>query len=106
MNFTQEMADTLKETNKAVIKHDVKLSEVCKTLGKIDKKMDKLNDKIDDNVKTYITRRMFMWVNGIIIAGIIILGGYMASINEDLNDLGIQVNTNTVCVENLKQNMR
>ena len=96
MDFTQEHADTLKETNKAVIEHDIKLTEVCKTLGKIDKKMDKLNEKMDDNVKTYITKKMFLSINGIIIFLLISLFSYTAYIDK-------QVTKNTVHIEQLQE---
>jgi len=99
LNFTQKDRDML-------IKHDIKLAQVCKTLTsmdeKFDKKFDNLNDKMDNNVKTYITRRMFIWVNGIIIAGIIILGGYMSTINNKVNDVNTQVTKNTVCIQKLE----
>jgi hypothetical protein len=80
-NFEQKDRDLL-------IKHDVKLTEMCK-------KVDKILDKIDDNTKTYITKRIFLSINGIIIALLITLFGYTASINN-------QVVENTVKIEHLE----
>ena len=83
-----------KSDHDVLIAHDIKLQNICKTLGDVDKKLDKLNDKMDENVKTYITKKMFMWVNGIIIAGLIILGGYMSNIDK-------QVIENKVVIEQM-----
>lgn len=91
MEFTQEYANTLKETNKAVIEHDVKLLTMCKTLDKMDKKLDKLNEKMDDNVKTYITKKMFLSINGIIIALLISLFTYTASLDKQINENKIHI---------------
>jgi len=89
MDFKQEDRDLL-------IKHDVKLALVCDAIGKLDKKMDKLGDKIDDNIKIYITRKMFLSINGIIIGLLIILFGYTANLDK-------QVTKNTVCIEKIEQ---
>lgn len=72
-----------------LIKHSVKINQVCA-------KVDKILDKLDDNAKTYITKKIFFSINGIIIALLITLFGYTATINN-------QVIENTVCIEKLEQ---
>ena len=106
MEFTKECANILKETNKAVIEHDIKLKQLCKTLDNMDKKLDKLNDKfddkldkvknkMDDNVKTYISKKLFLSINGIIIFLLISLFAYTSTIDK-------QVTKNTVCIEKME----
>ena len=78
-----------------LIRHDQKLAQICSSLHKMDEKIDKLSDKIDNNSKTYITKRIFLSINGIIIALLISLFAYTATIND-------QVIKNTVCIEKLE----
>ena len=89
MEFTQDDRDL-------IIKHDVKLGEVCKALGKIDKKLDKLSDDILDSNKTFVTRKLFLSINGIIIALLISLFAYTSNIDK-------QVITNTVNIEHIEE---
>jgi hypothetical protein len=84
MDFKQADRDML-------IAHDVKLTEVCRTLHKMDGKMDKLNEKMDDNVKTYITKKMFLSINGIIIFLLISLFAYTASLDKQINENKIYI---------------
>lgn len=92
MQFAQNDRDML-------IRHDVKLSEVCKTLKRLDGKMDDLNKKMDDNVKTYITKKMFLSINGIIIFLLISLFAYTANLDK-------QITKNTVCIEKIEQGIK
>ncbi len=89
MEFMQKDRDMIQA-------HNIKLSVVCKSLDKMDIKLDKLDEKMDDNVKNYITKKMFMWANGIIIALVISLFGYTHVIDK-------QVVENTVRIEKTKQ---
>ena len=91
MEFKQKDRDMLKA-------HDIKLTEVCRVMHKMDIKMDKLSNKMDVNSKTYVTRKMFMWVNGFIILLIMSLVGYTATIST-------QVTKNTVCIEKIEQRL-
>ena len=78
-----------KTDHDVLIEHGVILKNVCK-------KLDKILDKIDDNNKTYITRKMFLTINGIIIALLITLFGYTAN-------LSTQVTTNTTNITNIQK---
>ena len=49
-----------------IIALDVKVDILCK-------KFDKLDEKIDEKSETHVTRKLFYWLNGIIIAGVLIL---------------------------------
>ncbi|MCK5642717.1 MAG: hypothetical protein KAJ19_18050 [Gammaproteobacteria bacterium] len=89
MDFTQSDRDR-------IIRHDVKLGEVCKSLGKIDKKLDKLSDDIVVSNKTFVTRKLFLSINGIIIGLLIILFGYTSNIDK-------QVTKNTVNIEHIEE---
>ena len=85
MDFTQEDRDLL-------IKHEVKIDQVCKAIHNLDTKFDKIVEKIDNCTENTISKTMFRWVIGIIVGGILILTGYTANMNT-------QVIKNTICIE-------
>jgi len=88
MEFTAEHAKVLKETNKTVIQHDVKLGVICKSITKIeegikeilqetknntvgcvenrfecrkdiDKELDDLKDKVDEKISKKVDWKYF-----------------------------------------------
>jgi len=91
--------DFTSEDRKLIIEHDVKLSLVCISIGKLDDKIDSLISKLDDNIKTYITKKMFLSINGLIIGLLLSLFVYTHTIDK-------QVVKNIVCIEKLESSCK
>lgn len=86
IQFTQEHADTIKETNKSVVRHEVILTNVCKKLDKILSNVDELFEKFSNQIidqqkecmkhrteiaSNYVKSKTFYFVIAILVIGYI-----------------------------------
>ena len=91
-DFTQDDRDML-------IKHDVKLTQTCDTIHKMDIKIDKNFDKLEDIIvsqqktciehrekiaNNFFSKRVIMWAAAFIIAGIVGIGVYTTDLSTDV----------------------
>jgi len=83
---------------KMIIQHDIKLTQICKTLQTMDNKITKVGDKIDDNNKTFVTRKLFLSINGVIVVLLIGLFAYFSTINT-------QVIENTTSIKYIEEKL-
>jgi hypothetical protein len=91
-DFTQDDRDML-------IKHDVKLENICSSIHKMDNRIDKNFTKLENIIvsqqKTciehrekianqFFSKRVIMWAAGFIIAGIVGIGIYTTDLSTDV----------------------
>ena len=76
-----------------IIRIDQKMTGMCDVVNKIDTKVGKLDEKVDkiqaegvcqykDCSKTFVNRKIWMWITGFIVAGVIAVASY-AQLNHD-----------------------